>query len=220
MRRILAVVLFLALAGCTAQTEAADVAPPNTVTRFPSTAPPVPPSVVARDNGQTVTAALPTDADVTGGLTRPASPPPTTLKLCPTAPREVPSTLVHAAGYWAGGGQSLAVVTVLDQKTPADQLLATLSPQSCPDRDDQGNQYVYDRQPYESPAGWTGTLNTSLRTDAGGARTYEAIYLLSKDDALVNVVAGGPVGPSVNYDPAIDETAAHYLQLVLDRFAV
>lgn len=221
MRKALAVVLSLVLAGCSANSgsDPADHAPPDTISRYPSTAPPVPPSAVARENGQTVAAALPTDAEVTG-LTRPATPPPTTLKLCPTAPREVPASLVHAAGYWAGGaGQSLAVVTVLDQKNPADQLLATLSPQDCPDKDDKGNQYVYDRQPYESKDGWTGTLNTSLRTDATGAKSYEAIYLLSKDQALVNVVASGPVGPTVNYDPAIDETAAHYLQLVLDRFA-
>jgi hypothetical protein len=219
MRKVLAVVLFLALTGCSANagTDPADVAPPDTITRYPSTAP-VPPSAVARENGEVVTAALPTDAEVTG-LTRPAAPPPTTLKLCPTAPREVPSSLVHAAGYWSAGARSLAVVTVLDQKTPADQLLATLTPQDCPDKDDEGNQYLYDRQPYESPEGWTGTLNTSLRTDATGNRSYEAIYLLSKNDALVNVVAGGPVGPTVNFDPAIDETAAHYLQLVLDRFA-
>jgi hypothetical protein len=222
MRKVLAVVLFLALAGCSAgpDTDPADVAPPDTISRYPSTDPPVPPSAVARENGQTVAAALPTDAEVTG-LTRPATPPPTTLKLCPTAPREVPASLVHAAGYWAGGaGQSLAVVAVLDQKTPADQLLATLSPQNCPAKDDKGGQYLYDRQPYESKDGyWTGSLNTSLRTDPTGAKSYEAIYLLSKDDALVNVVASGPVGPTVTFDPAIDETAAHYLQLVLDRFA-
>jgi hypothetical protein len=219
MRKALALLLFLALAGCSANsgTDPADVAPPDTISRYPSTAP-VPPSAVARENGQTVAAALPTDAEVTG-LTRPATPPPTMLELCPTAPREVPSSLVHAAGYWSGGGQSLAVVTVLDQKTPADQLLATLTPQDCPDKDDKGNQYLYDRQPYETPEGWTGTLNTSLRTDPTGTRSYEAIYLLSKNDALVNVVAGGPVGPTVNFDPAIDETAAHYLQLALDRFA-
>ncbi len=221
MRRLLAVLLFaLVLTGCAAgPDDSADVAPPDTISRYPSTAPPVAPSDVARENGQVVAAAMPTDAEVTG-LTRPATPPPATLRLCPTAASEVPSSLVHAAGYWAGGaGQSLAVVAVLDQKTPADQLLATLSPQNCPDKDDQGNQYLYDRQPYESKDGWTGTLNTSLRTAPTGARTYEAIYLLSKNDALVNVVAGGPVGPAVNFDPAIDETAAHYLQLVLDRFA-
>lgn len=218
MRRILAVVLFVVLAGCSAGEEPVEHAPPDTISRYPSTAP-VPPSAVARQNGQTVTAAMPTDAEVTG-LTRPATPPPTTLKLCPTAPSEVPSTLVHAAGYWSGGGQSLEIVTVLDQQAPADHLLATLSPQSCPDKDDEGNSYVYDRQPYETGDGWSGTLNTSLRTDTTGAKSYEAIYLLSKNDALVNVVAGGPVGPAVTFDPAIDETAAHYLKLVLDRFAV
>lgn len=221
MRKVLAVLLFaLVVGGCSAGADdPAAVAPPDTITRYPSTAPPVPPSVVARQNGQVVAAAVPTDADVTG-FTRPASPPPTTLELCPTAPRDVPSTLVHAAGYWAGGaGQSLAVVAVLDQKAPADQLLATLSPQDCPDKDDEGNQYVYDRQPYDSHDGWTGSLNTSLRTTPTGTKTYAAIYLLSKGDALVNIVAGGPVGPTVNYDPAIDETAAHYLELVLNRFA-
>lgn len=216
MRKALAVVLFLALTGCSADPAPADVAPPDTISRYPSTAPP---PAMTRDNGQTVAAALPTDAEVTG-LTRPATPPPTTLKLCPTAPLDVPTSLVHAAGYWAGGaGQSLAVVTVLDQKTPADQLLATLSPQACPAKDDKGGQYLYDRQPYESKDGWTGSLNTSLRTDPTGTKSYEAIYLLSKGTALVNVVAGGPVGPTVTFDPTIDETAAHYLQLVLDRFA-
>jgi hypothetical protein len=221
MRRVLVVLFALVLAGCSASPgDSADVAPPDTITRYPSTEPPVPPSAVARQNGQTVAAAMPTDAEVTG-LTRPASPPPTTLKLCPTAPRTVPSSLVHAAGFWAGGtGQSLSVVAVLDQKTPADQLLTTLSPQDCPSKDDKGNQYLYDRQPYETKDGWEGSLNTSLRTDSAGNKSYEAIYLLSKNEALVNVVAGGPVGPTVNFDPAIDETAAHYLQLVLDRFAV
>jgi hypothetical protein len=174
--------------------------------------------VVARENGATVAAALPTDAEVTG-FTRPAAPPPTTLKLCPTAPREVPPTLVHSAGFWSAGPRSLAVVAVLDDKAPADQLLATLSPQDCPAEDKDGNEYVYDRQPYESPDGWTGTLNTSLKTGPAGDKSYESIYLLSKGEALVNVVAGGPVGPAVSFDPAIDETAAHYLQLVLDRFA-
>jgi hypothetical protein len=221
MRRVLPLLLFFALAACSANpgSDPADHAPPDTISRYPSTAPPVPPSVVARENGQVVAAAMPTDADVTG-LSRPAAPPPATLKLCPTAPREVPASLVHAAGYWTGdAGRSLAVVAVLDHTTPADQLLAVLSPQDCPDKDSKGNQYVYDRQPYETPEGWTGTLNTSLRTDATGARSYEAIYLLSKGEALVNVVAGGPVGSTVTFDPAIDETAAHYLKLVLDRFA-
>jgi hypothetical protein len=219
MRKVLAVVLFLTLTGCSANSgsDPADHAPPDTISRYPSTA--AAPSVVARENGETVAAAMPTDAEVTG-LTRPASPPPTTLKLCPTASREVPPSLVHASGYWSNGTQSLAVVAVLDQKAPADQLLATLSPQACPDKDDKGNSYVYDRQPYETPDGWTGSLNTSLRTDTTGAKSYEAIYLLSKNEALVNVVAAGPVGPTITYDPAIDETAAHYLKLVLDRFAV
>lgn len=219
MRKLLLVVLFFALTACTTAQDPAAQAPPDTITRFPSTAPPVPPSVVARENTTTVAAAVPTDAEVPG-YTR--ATPPAVLMLCPTSTQELPKTIVHAAGTWAGAGdnadRTLAVTAVLDpQQAPADRLLATLMPADCPPRAD-GKEYVYDRQPYERSDGWTGVLNTILTTDtATGAHTYTSAYLLSKGDALVNVIATRQ--NRATFDPSVDEVAAHYMELVLDRFA-
>lgn len=204
MRKLL-LLAFLTLTACTTPQDPAATAPPDTISRYPSTAPPA-----TRDN---TIAVLPTDAEVPG-YTRTQTDP--VLKLCPTSPQDVPSSITHAFGAWQAGDRTMTVAAARE----ADQLLATLAPPDCPDKDDQGNTYRYDRQPYESPDGWVGSLNTSMRTTPAGTKQYEAIYLLSKGDAVVNVVAAAPVGPTVNYDPATDEVAAHYLQLVLNRFAV
>jgi len=110
---------------------------------------------------------------------------------------------------------------VLDPKEAApDTLLATLMPQDCPKRDENGTTYVHDRQPYERD-GWTGALNTSVATTAGGARYYESTYLISKGDALVNVVAGRePVDAATTFDPTVDEVAARCLDTMVERFPI
>lgn len=219
MRKLFLVVLFFALTACTSAEDPAAVAPPDTITRYPSTEAPVPPSVVARENTATVAAAVPTDAEVPGYT--PATPP-AVLMLCPTSTQEVPKSIVHAAGTWAGAGnnadRTLAVTAVLDPKqAPADRLLATLLPPDCPPKAD-GKDYVYDRQPIERSDGWTGVLNTILATDtATGAHSYTSAYLLSKGDALVNVIATRQNRSS--FDPSVDEVAAKYMELVLGRFA-
>jgi hypothetical protein len=216
MRRPLLAVLFFALTACaTTAPDPEATAPPDTITRYPSTAPEAPPSVVARENGATVTAAVPTDADVPG-YTR--ADPAGVLMLCPTAPQQVPASIVHATGTWSAPERGLTVTAVLDpQNAPADTLLARLMPQDCPDRKDT-KHYVYDRQPYERSDGWTGVLNTILATDtATGAQSYTSVYLLSKGDALVNVIADR--ANRATYDPSVDEVAAHFMELVLDRFA-
>jgi len=217
MRKLLLVAALLGLAGCTAgpADDPAATAPPDTITRYPSTAPAAPPSVVARENGATVAAALPTDADVPG-FTR-AADAPTELKLCPTRVQTLPASVVHQSARWQGADRGLYVTAVLDPKqAPADTLLATLTPQDCPEQAD-GWTYVYDRQPFERSDGWTGTLNTILSTAADGRQRYESVYLLSKGDALVNVVASRE--NRATFDPTVDEAAAHYVELVLARFA-
>jgi hypothetical protein len=219
MRLIPALVACLALAACTS-TPADDpeaVAPSNTITRYPSTAPPRPAEEVSRDNRASAAAAVPTDAEVPG--LAPARPKQAVLTLCPTLTFAVPASVTHAYGVWRGGGRSLAVTAVLDPaNAPADRLLATLFPPDCPS-DVDGVTYVYDRQPIERSDGWTGALNTILATDTRtGKHSYQAAYLLSKGDALVNVIAGRD--GRQRFDPSVDESAADHLELALARFAV
>lgn len=224
MRRVVGFALLVfGLAGCTAgPAESSDKAPPVTVSHYESATSAVPPSAVARENKDIVTAALPADADLPG-YSRPGGDVPTILKLCPTIVQTLTSE-VHESAAWQGeapGTQAMVyVATVLDpERAPADKLLATLAPPDCPADDGHGTQFGYDRQPYERD-GWSGSLNTVLATSTtGGAPYYEAIYLVSKGDALVNVIVDGTIDGSATFNPAVDETAAHYIELVLDRFA-
>jgi len=224
VRALLGVVLVFALAACTDEPSRDEEprAPTGTVSQLPGSLSSVPPSVVAQQNAAIVAAALPTDADVPG-YTRPASQPPTVLKLCPTIVETVTSDVVRASVLWRGSAQDTAAsvyaVAVLDPvNAPADQLLATLAPPDCPERGEGGTTYVHDRQPYERD-GWTGWLNTSLVTPVSGARYYQSSYLLSKGDALVNVVADRGVDATTSFDPTVDAAAKHCVELVLDRFA-
>ncbi len=219
--RLLVLLVALVLAGCTAEpADDASTAPPDTITRYPSTEPAAPPEQVAKDNAAVAAAAVPTDADVPGFA--PAHPAEATLLLCPPLAQPVPGTVVHSFGGWAGtgadAGRTLAVTVVLDPRNaPADTLLATLLPPDCADEAD-GVRYIYDRQPVERPDGWTGVLNTIVTTDTRtGATRYDSAYLVSKGDALVNVVAGR--ADRDRFDPSVDESASRYLDLVLERFA-
>jgi hypothetical protein len=222
-----AIVGLVLLAGCTSNPQSTEdpaglTAPPGTLTTFPSIAPARAPEQVAQDDRATAQAAMPTDADVPG-FARPAQQPATTLKLCPARTQTVPDSIVHTFGFWSGTGanegRTLTVAIVLDPaNAPADRLLATLLPQDCA-VDANGFHYVYDRQPYERSDGWSGTLNTILATDTRtGAHSYESAFVLSKGDALVNVVAGRSARDT--FDPSVDEAARKYLDLVLDRLAV
>lgn len=224
MSRLPVLFLFaaLTLAGCTADpADDASTAPPDTITQYPSTAPAPPPEQVAKDNAEVAAAAVPTDADVPGFA--PARPTEATLTLCPPLARPVPTTIVHSFGVWEGtgadAGRTLAVTVVLDPRNaPADTLLATLLPPDCAEEAD-GLRYVYDRQPVERSDGWTGVLNTIVTTDTRtGATRYDSAYLMSKGDALVNVVAG--CADRDRFDPSVDESATRFLELVLERFAV
>ncbi|MCI2416750.1 hypothetical protein MOQ72_04885 [Saccharopolyspora sp. K220] len=198
----------------------AETAPPVSITRYADAAPPRPPEQVAVDNRAIAQAALPTDADLPGFAS--ASPTEARLLLCPTATETVPDSIVHASGSWSGtgdqAGRTLTVTVVFDpEKAPADRLLATLLPQDCAE-DAGGFHYVYDRQPFEQSDGWSGALNTILATDTRtGQHSYRTAYLVSKGDALVNVVASR--ADRETFDPSVDETAAHALELVLGRFA-
>ena len=221
---LLGVALVFALVACTGESGGDETsAPAGTVSQLPSSLPTAPPSVLAQQNAAIVAAALPTGADVPG-YTRPANLPTTVLKLCPTIVETVPSEVVRASVLWRGAAQGTAesvyAVAVLDPvNAPADRLMATLAPPDCPDRDEGGTTYVHDRQPYERD-GWTGWLNTSLATPVSGARYYQSSYLLSKGDALVNVVADRTLADATtSFDPTVDEAATHCVELVLDRFA-
>ena len=222
-RTLLGFVLAFALAACTEESGGDGAsAPPGTVSRYASSTASVPPSVTAQENAAIVAAALPSDADVPG-YTRPANQPTTVLKLCPTIAEVLDNDVVRASVLWRTAAQDASVyaVAVLDPvNAPADQLMATLATPDCPDRDEGGTTYVYDRQPYERD-GWTGWLVTSLATPvSGGARYYQSSYLLSKGDALVNVVADrGVVDATTSFDPTVDAAATHCVELVLDRFA-
>lgn len=220
-----ACVLSLAvLAGCSttpADSGVSDKAPPDTITPYASTAPPEPPAQVAKDNRALTRAAMPTGRDVPGFAA--AKPKQATLMLCPALAKTVPGSVVQAYDVWSGrganAGRTLAVTVVLDPaKAPADTMLATLLPQDCA-VDANGMHYVYDRQPQERSDGWEGVLNTIVATDLRtGKHSYATAYLMSKGDALVNIVATR--AGRDRFDPSVDEAAAHYLDLVLGRFAV
>jgi hypothetical protein len=222
-RALLVAVLVFTLAACTDESGGDDEtsATKVTVSQLPSSTGSVPPSVLAQQNAAIAAAALPTDADVPG-YTRPANQPTTVLKLCPTIVETITSDVVRASVLWRTTAQdtSIYVVAVLDPvNAPADQLMATLAPPDCPDRGDGGTTYVHDRQPYERD-GWTGWLNTSLATPVSGARYYQSSYLLSKGDALVNVVADRVVvDATTSFDPTVDAAATHCVEIVVDRFA-
>jgi hypothetical protein len=211
------------LAGCstTPADGVSDKAPPDTITPYASTAPPEPPEQVAKDNRALTRAAMPTGKEVPGFAA--ARPKQATLMLCPTLAKTVPGSITQAYDVWSGrganAGRTLAVTVVLDPaKAPADSMLATLLPQDCA-VDANGMHYVYDRQPQERSDGWEGVLNTIVATDTRtGKHSYSTAYLMSKGDALVNVVASR--AGRDRFDPSVDEAAAHYLDLVLGRFAV
>lgn len=222
MKFLCALVFCAVLAGCSATPAADDpagVAPPATISTYASTEPASPPAEVARQNRDVAAAAVPARVP---GFT-PATAGEAVLRLCPSLSRPVPADLVHAFGVWSGSGRdagrTLAVTAVLDpENAPADQLLATLLPSDCPAEAD-GVHYVFDRQPIERSDGWTGVLNTILATDQRtGEHTYEAAYLLSKGDALLNVVAGRADRSS--FDPSVDETAADTVERAIAAFAV
>ncbi|HEY0454397.1 hypothetical protein [Actinophytocola sp.] len=211
----------LVLTGCSADPSAEEAArntaPPDTITPYASTS--VPTSRVVADNKAVTAAALPTS--VPGYA--PARPKEATLRLCPPLAKTVPGKLVQAFNVWHGtganAGRTLAVTIVYDpENAPADSMLATLLPPDCA-TDAGGTHYVYDRQPQERSDGWEGVLNTILATDVQtGAHSYESAYLMSKGDALVNVVASRT--NRATYDPTVDQVAADYLEAVLERFAV
>ncbi|OLF08029.1 hypothetical protein BLA60_24470 [Actinophytocola xinjiangensis] len=226
MKFLCALVFCVVAAGCSAGCSAppaaddpAGVAPPATISTYASTEAPAPPAEVARANRDVARAAVPARVP---GFT-PAGAGEAVLRLCPSLSRVVPADLVHAFGVWSGtgrdAGRSLAVTAVLDpENAPADQLLATLLPSDCPAQVD-GVHYVFDRQPIERSDGWTGVLNTILATDqATGERSYEAAYLLSKGDALLNVVAGR--AGRATFDPSVDQTAADTVERAIAAFAV
>lgn len=211
-------------AGCSTTPDGSgvsDKAPPGTITPYASTAPAEPPAQVAKDNRALAQAAMPTNKDVPGFAA--AKPKAATLMLCPVLAKTVPGPIVHSYDVWSGrganAGRTLAVTVVLDPaKAPADSMLATLLPQDCA-VDAAGTHYVYDRQPQERSDGWEGVLNTIVATDLRtGRHSYASAYLMSKGDALVNVVATR--AGRDRFDPSVDEAAAHYLDLVLGRFAV
>ncbi|GAB3442071.1 hypothetical protein GCM10027436_27340 [Actinophytocola sediminis] len=216
MKLLCALVCCVVLTGCTATPadEAAAVAPPGTITPYASTEPPTPVADLARQNRDIAAAAVPTEV---AGFA-PKATTEAVLTLCPSLAAPVPAELVHAFGTWTAAGRTLAVTVVLDPaNAPADQLLATLLPSDCPAQAD-GVHYVFDRQPIERSDGWTGVLNTILATDQRtGAQSYTAAYLLSKGDALVNVVAGR--ADRATFDPSVDQTAADQLELTIARFA-
>jgi len=183
------------------------------------------PPVAVRDNGAVVAAALPGDADVPGYTRQPDPPRDVVVKLCPSVVETLAGDTVQASNIWRGtgadAGRWVYAVAALDAaQAPPDKLLATLMPPACPARDDDGTTYVHDRQPYERD-GWTGALNTSVATTAAGARYYEATYLISKGDALVNVVAGREaIDASTAFDATADEVAARCLDTMVQRFTI
>lgn len=214
----------LVVAGCSSSGESADeaarnTAPPDTITPYASTAPPEPPAQVAKDHRAVAAAALP--ASVPGYT--PAPPDQATITLCPTLAKTVPGELVQAFNVWRGAGanagRTLSVTVLYDpSNAPADSMLATLLPPNCATEAD-GASYVYDRQPQERSDGWSGVLNAILATNTRtGAHSYTSAYLMSKDDALVNVVASRANRDT--FDPSVDEVAADTLETVLGRFAV
>ncbi|MGP4020382.1 hypothetical protein [Saccharopolyspora sp. 5N708] len=212
---------FVVLAGCSSPSDGlADTAPPVSITRYPDAAPARPPEQVAKDNRAIAEDALPADADLPGFA--PASPGEARLLLCPAVTEAVPDSVVHASKTWTGTGdqvgRTLTVTVVFDpQNAPADRLLATLLPPECAE-DTGGFHYVYDRQPFEQSDGWSGVLNTILATDTrSGEHSYRTAYLVSKEDALVNVVASR--AGRETFDPTVDETAADALKVVLRKFA-
>jgi len=219
-----AVLGVLVLAGCSAGAGggAADQAPPVTVSSYASMSETVAPPVATRDDAAVVAAAVPSDVP---GFTKRADQPQTVVvRLCPGVVDQLVGGTVQASTLWAGTGadadRSLYAVAVLDpEQAPADRLLATLVPQDCPKRDENGTTYVHDRQPYDRD-GWTGLLNTSLATTSSGTRYYESTYLISKGDALVNVVASAPAGAAANFEPSVDEAAARCVDTIVERFAV
>ncbi|MPZ84287.1 MAG: hypothetical protein GEV28_29365 [Actinophytocola sp.] len=223
-RLLMCLAALLVVAGCSSSGGSADdaarnTAPPGTVTPYASTEPPRPPKQVAKDNKAVAAAALPTS--VPGYA--PAPPKEASLKLCPTLVKTVPGSLVQAFNVWRGtganAGRTLAVTVVYDpENAPADGMLATLLPPDCAAEAD-GTHYVYDRQPQERSDGWEGVLNTILATNTQtGAHSYETAYLMSKDDALVNVVASRANRDT--FDPSVDQVAADTLETVLARFAI
>lgn len=214
----------LVLTGCSGSGEseqeaARNTAPPGTVTRYESTAPPVPPAEAAATNKEIAAAAVP--ESVPGYA--PATPEQPTLRLCPPLSKPVPANLVQAFDVWRGtganAGRTLAVTVIYDpEQAPAETMLATLLPPDCAG-EDGAMHYVYDRQPQERSDGWTGVLNTILATDTRtGAHSYESAYLMSKNDALVNVVATR--ADRGEFDPSVDEAAADMLEQVLESLAI
>jgi hypothetical protein len=182
----------------------------------------VAPPVAGRDDAAVVAAAVP--ADVPGYARRADQPRSVVVRLCPGVADELDGGTVQASTLWTGTGadadRRLYAVAVLDpERAPADRLLATLVPQDCPKRDEDGTTYVHDRQPYDRD-GWTGVLDTSLATTPNGTRYYESTYLISKGDALVNVVAGRPQAGATTFDPTVDEAAARCVDTMVERFAV
>jgi hypothetical protein len=214
----------LVLAGCSAggTGDPADQAPPVTVSSYASMSATEAPPVARRDDAAVVAAAVPPDVP---GYTKPADQPrDVVVRLCPGIVAKLAGGVVRASALWAGtgaeGDRSLYAVAVLDpEQAPADRLLATLVPQDCPARDENGTTYVHDRQPYDRD-GWTGSLDTSLATTSSGTRHYESTYLIAKGDALVNVVASRPVDANTTFDPGVDEAAARCVDTMVERFAV
>jgi hypothetical protein len=213
-----AVLGVLVLAGCSAGGGPAGQAPPVTVSSYVGMSQTVAPPVATRDDAAVVAAAVPAEMP---GYTKDADQPTVVVRLCPGVVEQLAGGTVRASTLWAGDAdRSLYAVAVLDpERAPADRLLATLVPQDCPKRDENGTTYVHDRQPYDRD-GWTGFLNTSLATTSSGTRYYESAYLISKGDALVNVVASAPAGAATTFDPSVDEAAARCVDTMVERFAV
>jgi hypothetical protein len=198
------------LAGCSAGGGGgpAGQAPPVTVSSYVGMSQTVAPPVATRDDAAVVAAAVPAEMP---GYTKDADQPTVVVRLCPGVVEQLAGGTVRASALWAGDGDRSLYA--------ADRLLATLVPQDCPKRDENGTTYVHDRQPYDRD-GWTGFLNTSLATTSSGTRYYESAYLISKGDALVNVVASAPAGAATTFDPSVDEAAARCVDTMVERFAV
>jgi hypothetical protein len=189
----------------------------NLTPEVPVSAPSATGAAAAELNAEVVAAALPTDADVPG-YTRLTQQPATFVRLCPSITETFDGPEVHASGTWRNDSGAVYVVTVLDpENAPVDELLSKLAPSTCPERDGNGTKYLHDKQPF-TRAGWTGDVNKSLVTPIAGGQYYVVSYLLSKGDALVNVIVDGTLAPGTTGNPAVDETAESQVELVLDRF--